>query len=127
MLLSRAIDHEVRQGGPDSLSMAEVSVLGQVDRGAKLPSAIARALQLDPGRVTRITDQLVSLGYITREIDPDDRRRCLLRLTDTGRTRIALARQNIASAINRLLSSLDPEERAALIGALEHVRTLLEK
>jgi DNA-binding MarR family transcriptional regulator len=98
----------------ESLTITEMGVLGQIDRGHTLPSMIARAMALDPARVTRITDHLFALGYVQREADPEDRRRCPLRLTDQGVERLERGRLHFSTAMAGILRGLTEEELAAL-------------
>jgi DNA-binding MarR family transcriptional regulator len=121
--LVRALDQAVRGAGAyDPLSLAELGVLGQISRGNSAPTSIARSMSLDPARVTHLTDKLVSLGYLTRDGDPIDRRRCLLGLTREGEGRLHVGRAQLESAMERLLTGMSPEELAGLAGGLEGAR-----
>src|SRR5947209_19062295 len=91
--LVRLLEQQTRSElNEEPLTLTEMGVLGQIERGQTLPSMIARALALDPARVTRITDHLFALGYVQREADPEDRRRCPLRLTAEGTERLERGR-----------------------------------
>src|SRR5579875_1854441 len=66
--LTRRLDGEFRaRQGNDGLSILELTLLGGISRGYDLPSVLARRQQLDPSRVTRLTDHLVSAGLIERQ------------------------------------------------------------
>jgi DNA-binding MarR family transcriptional regulator len=126
--MSRELDHDVRQASPNQpLSVADLSVMRQIERGHDLPSLVARALQLDPGRVSRITDTLVALGYISRSEDQADRRRCRLELTPTGVERLRAGQSDVSSAMYRLLAGLSDTERQGLTQGLEGARRVLEE
>jgi DNA-binding MarR family transcriptional regulator len=126
-LISRLLEQMLRRGEmEDQLSVLEISVLGQIDRGNELPSGVARALHIDPARVTRITDRLVALGYLDRQTDSADRRRCVLRLTPAGETRVAEGRTDLSRAMNSVLDGLRAEDRSALMHHLETVRQLID-
>jgi DNA-binding MarR family transcriptional regulator len=123
IILVRALEQQVRAAsGADVLTLTDIGVLGQIDRGVELPSQVARALRLDPARVTHVTDRLVQHGYVARTVDPHDRRCWRLQLTDTGRQRLAEGRREVASNMERLLEGLSDVEREQLIDALERVR-----
>jgi len=127
ILLSRMIETDLRRDDPgDGLGLPEIGVLGQIARGVAMPSGVARALHIDPGRVTRITDRLVLLGLLEREDDPEDRRRCLLRLTSSGCTRMMQARADVAESMERILEGLSEEERLGLTVGLEAARRIVE-
>jgi DNA-binding MarR family transcriptional regulator len=128
ILLARFIEADLRRDGfGDGLGLPEVGVLGQVDRGVQTPSAVARVLRIDPGRVTRVTDRLVGLGLLAREGDPEDRRRCLLRLTEKGRERVMRARADVSGSMRRVLDTLTPDEYAGLTAGLEAARRFIEE
>jgi DNA-binding MarR family transcriptional regulator len=124
--LVRTLDQQVRaEGGDDGLNLAELSVLSQVSRGSDAPTLIARALRIDPARITHLTDRLVTLGYLERTVDPADRRKLRLRLTDLGAERVIKGRSDIQAAMRRLLAGLTVEELSGMNLALEGVRRVL--
>lgn len=127
LLLVRSIDQRQRQG-PDAgaLAFAELHVLGQVERGVDCPSHLARALRLDPARVTHLTDRLVADGRLTRSADPIDRRRWRLSLTAAGREGLAEGRTRIRATVEALLIGLTSEERAGLEYGLLAARRVLD-
>jgi DNA-binding MarR family transcriptional regulator len=113
--LVRLLEQQTRcHPNDEPLTLTEVGVLGQIDRGQTLPSTIARMLALDPARVTRITDHLFALGYVQREADPQDRRRCPLRLTAAGAERLERGRKLFSNTMAAILEGLTEEELAAL-------------
>jgi DNA-binding MarR family transcriptional regulator len=62
--------------------------MAQLERhpeGLKM-NEISRRLMVTGGNVTGLTDQLVKEGLVARDVDPNDRRACTVRLTPTGRT-----------------------------------------
>ena len=52
---------------------------------AALPGQLCGATRTSSARVAATLGSLEQKGYVTREIDPADRRRILVRLTDEGR------------------------------------------
>lgn len=108
------------------IALADYLVLGVVRRssgGACAPSSICEILRRTSGGMTLTLDRLQSAGWITREPDPDDRRRVLVRLTRPG--------LRLAVAVNE---SLHEWERALLgraqlrttVGAIDELLGLLE-
>lgn len=47
--------------------------------------AIAAALGVDPSDMVRLIDSMENRGWVRRELDPRDRRRHLVHITDSGR------------------------------------------
>jgi DNA-binding MarR family transcriptional regulator len=126
--LVRALEERAgHRAGESALTLTEIGILGQIDRGCMLPSSIARAMALDPGRITRLTDRLFALNYIRRDTDPEDRRRCPLGLTEEGRRRLEQGRQHYADAMAAILEGLTADERAGLLlGTAGLARVLTE-
>ncbi|MGI8914851.1 MAG: MarR family winged helix-turn-helix transcriptional regulator [Chloroflexota bacterium] len=128
ILLVRTVEQQARQARrADTLALADLGVLGQIDRGADCPSQLARALHLDPASVTRLTDRLVTLGYVTRTVDLSDRRRWRLSLTAAGATRLAAGRSETLGAVDTLLDGLTDAERAGLALGVNGIRRLLDR
>jgi DNA-binding MarR family transcriptional regulator len=123
LLLVRALEQQLRAaGGVNALTVTDLGVLGQIDRGVDLPSQVARAMRLDPARVTHVTDRLVAHGYVDRAIDPNDRRCWRLQLTHTGKQRLAEGRTDLMAGMERLLDGLSEAERVGLMEGLEGTR-----
>jgi len=61
-----------------------------------------------------LADRLVRAGYVERREDPADRRRVLLRLTRVGVRLVTDLREGSHSVLRRWMSSLSPEDLAAL-------------
>jgi len=117
--LTRALDQRLRQRErADVLGMAELGVLAEIRRGTTLPSAIARATFLDPARVTRVVDRLVSLELVARRVSARDRRQSPLELSERGGARLEQGRDDVREIMAELLAGLDDAERDALATAL---------
>ena len=61
-----------------------------------------------------LADRLVRAGYVERREDPTDRRRVLLSLTRVGMRLVTDLREGSHSLLRRWMSSLSPEDLAAL-------------
>jgi DNA-binding MarR family transcriptional regulator len=106
--------------------LAQASVLGRLDReGAQTTSALAAAERVRPQSMAQTVADLERDGLVTRRPDPGDRRQFLLELTAAGRTAIEAERRSregwLAQAIEE---TLDAEERATLLRAVEILRRL---
>lgn len=123
----RFADRGLRAGLTEDLGVNELGVLGTIDKGIDLPSAIARSLRLDPARVTRVTDHLVQQGLIERGADATDRRRCPLSLTSAGKKRLTQGRAVLTQSMLSLLDSVSPEQRNHLVGGLNQLRDVLDR
>lgn len=48
------------------------------------PSELAAGLHVTRAAASYLVDRLVSLGYVSRQTDPEDRRRAVLRIAESG-------------------------------------------
>lgn len=83
---------------------------------------IAAHTSTDSFFVFRAVEQLVERGYVTRRVDPGDRRRTSLQLSSNG-TRVHGEVERVLTAVEaKVLSDLDVIEREALSGILTHLQ-----
>jgi DNA-binding MarR family transcriptional regulator len=84
--------------------------------------ALARASMVTAGAVTNRLDRLVTKGYVTREVDPANRRTVVVALTPAGRELIDRAVVAHVDNERRILAALDQDQQNDLAAIL---RTLL--
>lgn len=85
----------------------------------------ARVLHLAANTVSTLVDQLIDLGMLVRDTDPDDRRAARLRLTESAKQRLAAGRQARMELMTQVVAGLSTAEREALAQALPALRALL--
>jgi DNA-binding MarR family transcriptional regulator len=107
------------------LALAELHVLGGIEKGYDLASTLVRMLLLDAPRVSRIVEGFVASGFVAREPDPLDRRRSRLRLTPAGAEYLGRGRAELAASMDELLRGLTDEERTGLERAVPGMRRVL--
>ena len=71
-----------------------------------IPSEISNAMEISGARIATTLNSLESKGYITRQIDPNDRRRILVTLTDKGREQEEAYRRTLTETIEKMLRQL---------------------
>lgn len=88
------------------MSLAEVDSIGQ--------RQLAELIGIDPRNCVPIVDSLAESDLLSRQIDSNDRRRRVLRLTAKGQ-RLAKELESVNADLEAdLLSSLSPNEKAEL-------------
>lgn len=85
---------------------------------------IAGTLGIEPARVVGMTDELERNGFLTRRVDPADRRRNLIALTPSGRRLVAKADRIAREVEDELLSPLTARMREDLRTAMRRVLDL---
>lgn len=95
-------------------------ILFQLRDGPLTLSELAEANGYDAPYTTLVVDKLESHGLVKRQAHPDDRRRKLVTLTDTGQAAIITA-DGILRRPPSSVSSLPPEELEQLAELLQHV------
>ncbi len=93
-------------------------------KGDVLPSEISNEMEVSSARVAAALNSLENKGLITRQIDPSDRRKILVRLTAKGREVAERHyREVIADTANLLqqLGEQDAKEYVRLVGRLGEI------
>jgi DNA-binding MarR family transcriptional regulator len=93
------------------LSLPQYRVLGLLDAGPTISSALADRLAVRPPSVTSVVDGLVARGLVERTHSEDDRRRVSHVLTASGRALLEEADEAVDHRLVAIASCL-PERRA---------------
>jgi len=103
----------------DGISMAKLSVIGQIHRGGQLsPTELAAREGVKIQSLTRLLAELETEGWILRVSNQADTRQSLLSLTPAGRKRLTdAARQQDASLARIIDETFSAKERAVLLRA----------
>jgi DNA-binding MarR family transcriptional regulator len=108
------IAQRLEAAGIDDLPRHGAFVLGgMANHGGSAADMIA-GLGISKQRASQLVDTLVLRGYLTREVNADDRRRTTIRLTDRGRAAAAEVRSAIDEIDAELARMLSPAELAGL-------------
>lgn len=78
-----------------------------------LASELAAALHLHRGTMSGILRRLEQAGFITRTLDPDDRRRSGLHITTAGTSRIRSRDGTVELAVRKVMAATSVAEREA--------------
>jgi len=123
LLVTRLIRREVRRREPGGLSVSQVRALSFLDwnEGASL-AEVAEHIGLGAPATSRMVDELVRGGLVTRVAAADDRRRIALGLLPAGRRALELAVAAARAPLAERLESLGAEEKARLSAAMGSLR-----
>lgn len=99
-------------------------VLG--DAGTMMPSEMARAVSLSQATVTGILDRLSQRKLITRRRNPRDKRRVIVRLTDSGRDLLDSAPSPLHGGLAEALRAMSDVERLTIHDVLERVAEIMD-
>ena len=101
------------------IELSTVRVLHAVDQAPTPPSigTVAATLAIDPSTASRLVDQRVTEGLLSRSPDPDDRRRLVLTLTPAGRALL----DELAASRTTMLEEVTADWTSADIVALERL------
>lgn len=95
------------------LSPAEYNAISTLGRGEKVcGSDLSRRMSLSPSRASRVIDKLVRNGYLEREDDAADRRRCTISLADKGikvKRKIEKIKRDCELKVTATLTDLEKE------------------
>jgi len=92
-----------------------------VEFGPAAQAEIGRRLRIDPSDMVAIVNELVAAELVTRERDPQDRRRNLVTPTAAGRAALDRFDAAIATEEDALLETFTPAERAQLLDFLHRL------
>ncbi len=113
------------------MSFADYTILATLHREPplhQLPVSRLADLVLRPmGSITQVVDRLAKAGLVTRDLDPEDRRRVLIALSPAG---IDIARRGDDAyriSRERVLGQLEPPAQAALDTAISAFLEVLER
>jgi DNA-binding MarR family transcriptional regulator/ribosomal protein S18 acetylase RimI-like enzyme len=108
-------------------SLGEMRVLYEIAHSdGPTASDIARALDLDPGYLSRVLRNFERRGLISRKTSEKDARQSHLALSARGRKTFEPLEQRSQDDVAEMLGKLKPEEQARLINAMDTIQTLLD-
>lgn len=93
------------------------------DKNPKILNDVADFFERDKSMMMRHIDQLEACNYITRKINPNDRRRKHLVLTPSGIQALKTAKKVERTIYTRLLKGLTSTEKNIFYDVLLHIST----
>ena len=121
--LTRIVERELQTVFSEfGLERGEFDVLATLRRAGSpdgmTAGALARSSMVTSGAVTNRLDRLVAKGYVTRDVDPANRRTVVVALTPTGRQLIDRAVVAHVDNERRILAALNQHQQDDLAATL---------
>ncbi|MFL6054806.1 MAG: MarR family winged helix-turn-helix transcriptional regulator [Actinoallomurus sp.] len=124
MTLGR-LSRRVRQYGSRTLTSSQASTLSSVEAlGPVRLGDLAAHEGVSAPTQSRLVASLEGQSLLRRTPDVDDRRATLLEITPEGRRELGRLRTERSAFLVERLGTLSPEQRAALVSALDVLETL---
>src|SRR3954470_8376341 len=119
--VTRAVDAELQAGiGIPFRSYDLLARLSRSPTGSPRMSELATAILMSPSGATRVVDQLVAKGLLSRRKDPSDARGYLVELTKEGRAMLRKSAPLYEAAIRRHFADhLTEQQLQTITEALE--------
>ncbi|MGD8807106.1 MAG: MarR family winged helix-turn-helix transcriptional regulator [Chloroflexota bacterium] len=133
-LVARAIYHVAEQSLDEAtLSFAQFKVLMHLffaeqmgDRSDLNPSEISIRHGVSRNTMSSLISTLEEMGLLERRLDPDDRRRFKISLTEKGRSLVIEYARHHLTMVGSCFSALTDDEQETLSRLLRKVRTQAE-
>jgi DNA-binding MarR family transcriptional regulator len=104
-----AIRESLAEAGCDDVPRNGSYVIGAIARTGAPLSQIIRELGVSKQAAGQLVDTLVMRGYLDRSVDPEDRRRLTISLTDRGHAAAAVIRSAVERVDAGLIDRVGPE------------------
>jgi DNA-binding MarR family transcriptional regulator len=106
----RVIRRGLFANGFDDMPHNGPYVLGGMANHGMTPETLIRALGISKQAASQLIDVLVMRGYLNRSVNPDDRRRMTLELTERGKAAAEAVQDGIKWVDTELAKELTREE-----------------
>jgi DNA-binding MarR family transcriptional regulator len=114
----QAVRRSLAIAGYDDLPRNGAFVLGGMANLGGSAADMIRGLGVTKQAASQLIDTLVLRGYLTREVDAEDRRRLTITLTERGRGAAEAVRAAVEAIDAELADSITPEQLAGLRAGL---------
>lgn len=112
----------------EQVSLSQSHVLFEVRRAGNPPmQRVAEGLGMDITTFSRQVKSLESKGLVSRTVSPDDRRVCLLGLTDAGRQVLEKIDSYMAGRLEAVFACMSGFEREVVARSLELLNKAVTK
>jgi len=107
-------------GATSTAALATVRTRGPLTLGE-----LASAEQVAPPTMTKVVEKLEGRGFVTRRVDPDDRRVARVTVTAAGTRYLDRSRARRAAWLAARLDLLEPQQRAQLASTIDLLEAII--
>ncbi len=119
-LVMRVIRKEFRSQRDPELTLPEFRSLAFINRSAGCSlNEVAEHIGLEAPTASKLVENLVQRGLVSRQEDPEDRRRVRLQISPKGKKSIDIAFEHTREFLAERLAHLSDKERQELIQVTE--------
>ncbi len=117
----------IRQdNAPAAVSDIQLDIVSQLhDGGPETPGRLAEIENVTPQAINRTVNHLETEGHVRRSSDPEDGRRVLIEVTESGRALVEETRRRRNAAMRAEFTALSAADRAVLVRATELIAGML--
>jgi DNA-binding MarR family transcriptional regulator len=105
--------------GLEDITVPKFRILDMVYNGISNPAEIARMLDVSPPAISGMLEKLETIGFLERVIDPEDRRRIEVSLTEKGSSAVERVNDYRAAYLKKILRRMGPDQAERLRESLE--------
>jgi DNA-binding MarR family transcriptional regulator len=125
--LGRLMQSRLREiGDDDAGTMMQIRVLQHLLEQPITTSELAKRRKVSLQSASVVVQTMVERGWLTREPDPNDRRRALLQVTEEGKQIAHTTYRQLTELIATILSGLAPEELDAAMVFLPALQRIVQ-
>jgi DNA-binding MarR family transcriptional regulator len=115
----------LRQQDEGGLGATATAALASVQkRGPLTLGELAATEQVSPPTMTKVVEKLEFNGFVSRQVDPKDRRVSRLTVTAAGRRHLDSTRVRRVAWLKSRLDQLEPDQLERLVAAIDVLESL---
>jgi DNA-binding MarR family transcriptional regulator len=124
-IVMKEIRSQMRSQGSTDLTVPQFRTLAFVNRNQGSPLCkVADHMGLTSPSASTLVDGLIKRGLMTREDQPDNRRRVRLVVTSRGRAILEASTRGTMAYLAKKLSSVSADNREVIVKAMETLRSV---
>jgi DNA-binding MarR family transcriptional regulator len=124
-MVMKEIRSQMRSQGATDLTVPQFRTLAFVNRNQGSPLCnVADHMGLTPPSASALVDGLIKRGMMTREDQPDNRRRVRLVVTSRGRAILETSRRGTMAYLAEKLSNVSADNRELIVKAMQALRSV---